>query len=150
MRQHNSPSEQSDNLITSDLILPSQFYELVGKNRFSSEQRLMLAVLADAINILQEWHGAAGVRKRRLFAESARWVMTRGSHVPFSFDNVCEALEVNPEALRQKLLWLMSGNGGDARPTRLRLKEAGRLQHMTVNRTRRRDPRRALNRARRA
>lgn len=149
MRQRNPSSEQSDNLITSDLILPSQFYELVGKNRFSSEQRLMLAVLADAINILQEWHGAAGVRKRRLFTESARWVMTHGNHVPFSFDNVCEALQVNPDALRQKLLWLMSGNAGDARP-RLRLKEAGRLQHMTVNRTRRRDPRRAMNRARRA
>ena len=38
-----------------DVILRSQFFELVGTRSLSSEQRLMLAVLADAINILQDW-----------------------------------------------------------------------------------------------
>src|SRR6266851_7305279 len=33
-----------------DAILPSQFFESVGARTFSSEQRLMLAVLADAIS----------------------------------------------------------------------------------------------------
>src|ERR1700682_1005388 len=92
------------------LILPSQFFELVGKCRFTSEQRLMLAVLADAINILQDWRSSLSVRKRRLFIEAARWVMTHGSSVPFSFDNVCDALEISSGALRHRLSTLGAGS----------------------------------------
>ncbi|HTQ23118.1 MAG TPA: hypothetical protein VMI09_00370 [Candidatus Binataceae bacterium] len=138
MRQHNPGVETQDSFTASDLILPSQFFELVGKSRFTSEQRLMLAVLADAINILQDWRGSFSPRKRRLFIEAARWVMARGSHVPFSFDNVCDALEISPEALRHRLSALAAGTVDSPLPVaRLRLKEAGRLQHMTVNRSRR-------------
>ncbi|HZO82224.1 MAG TPA: hypothetical protein VFB33_11075 [Candidatus Binataceae bacterium] len=139
MRQRNQAVDPSDSFNASDLILPSQFFELVGKTRFSCEQRLMLAVLADAINILHDWRAAASVRKRRLFAEAARWVMAHGSNVPFSFDNVCDALEINPDALRRRLTAMITDGGANSRLPlgRLRLKEAGRLQHMTVNRRRR-------------
>ncbi|MGZ6226803.1 MAG: hypothetical protein ACXWNE_01645 [Candidatus Binataceae bacterium] len=138
MRQRNLGAEAPDSFTASDLILPSQFFELVGKSRFTSEQRLMLAVLADAINILQDWRGSFSVRKRRLFIDAARWVMARGRNVPFSFDNVCDALEISSEALRHRLSSLAAGAADSRLPlTRLRLKEAGRLQHMTVNRSRR-------------
>jgi len=138
MRQRNLGAQAPDSLTASDLILPSQFFELVGKSRFTSEQRLMLAVLADAINILQDWRGSFSMRKRRLFIDAARWVMARGTNVPFSFDNVCDALEISSEALRHRLSSLASGTADSPLPlTRLRLKEAGRLQHMTVNRSRR-------------
>jgi hypothetical protein len=138
MRQHNVGAQAPDSFTASDLILPSQFFELVGKSRFTSEQRLMLAVLADAINILQDWRASLSLRKRRLFIEAARWVLTPGSHVPFSFDNVCDALDISSEALRQRLSSMAAG-AVDSHPplARLRLKEAGRLQHMTVNRSRR-------------
>jgi hypothetical protein len=139
MRQRNLSAQASDSFTASDLILPSQFFELVGKSRFTSEQRLMLAVLADAINILQDWRGAFSARKRRLFVEAARWVMAHGRNVPFSFDNVCDALEISSDALRERLNSLAAGAGDSSHSpvTRLRLKEAGRLQHMTVNRSRR-------------
>jgi hypothetical protein len=138
MRQRNLGAQAPDSFTASDLILPSQFFEMVGKSRFTSEQRLMLAVLADAINILHDWRGAFSVRKRRLFTDAARWVMARGSSVPFSFDNVCDALEISAEALRHRLNDLLAGAAEPRLPlTRLRLKEAGRLQHMTVNRNRR-------------
>lgn len=121
-----------------DVILRSQFFEMVGVRSLSSEQRLMLAVLADAINILQDWRGAFSARKRRLFIEAARWVMARGSNVPFSFDNVCDALEISSEALRNRLSSMATGTADSPQPlARLRLKEAGRVQHMTVNRSRR-------------
>lgn len=138
MRQRNVGAQASDWFTASDVILPSQFFELVGKSRFISEQRLMLAVLADAINILQDWRRSFSVRKRRLFIEAAQWVMARGNNVPFSFDNVCDALEISSEALRHRLGNLAAG-AADSRPplARLRLKEAGRIQHMTVNRSRR-------------
>jgi hypothetical protein len=58
--------------------------------------------------------------------------------VPCSFDNVCDALEISSDALRHRLSGLAAGADDSRLPlTRLRLKEAGRLQHMTVNRSRR-------------
>jgi hypothetical protein len=51
MRRHNGEADRSDSFIAPDLILPSQFFEVGAKRRFSCEQRLMLAVLVDAINI---------------------------------------------------------------------------------------------------
>jgi len=64
--------------------------------------------------------------------------MAPGSSVPFSFDNVCDALEISSEALRHRLSGLVAGAADSRLPlARLRLKEAGRLQHMTVNRSRR-------------
>jgi len=53
-----------------DTILPSQFFESVGAQTFSSEKRLMLAVLADAINLLR----SSNLRRRNSFNEAWSWV----------------------------------------------------------------------------
>jgi hypothetical protein len=124
-----------------DVILRSQFFELVGTRALSSEQRLMLAVLADAINVVQEYGGSENLRKRNSFSEAWHWIFSTGVRCPLSFENVCEALGMDIQGLRSRLSDLVSA-GGNA-PTRLRLKEASRMQRLTVNRVRRRDPRRA-------
>ncbi len=123
-----------------DVILPSQFSDLMGKHGLSSEQRLMLAVLVDAINILRGWRSLGNGHKRRWFAEAGRWVFARGRSYAFSFDNVCDALGIDAEVLRRRLSAFAIGASSTAstRPARLRLKEASRAQHMTVNRIRRR------------
>ncbi|MDO8432991.1 MAG: hypothetical protein Q7S58_11345 [Candidatus Binatus sp.] len=123
-----------------DVILRSQFFEMVGKRALSSEQRLMLAVLADAINVVQECSGSVSLRKRSSFREAWNWIFTTGVRCPLSFDNVCDALGMNAEGLRWRLSEMVQGRGGT--PMRLRLKEASRMQRLTVNRVRRRDPRR--------
>ncbi len=56
--------------------------------------------LADPVNILHDRRTSLSVRKRRLSVDTARWAMTRGSTVPFSFDDVCDALEISPDARR--------------------------------------------------
>jgi hypothetical protein len=124
-----------------DVILRSQFFELVGTRSLSSEQRLMLAVLADAINVVQEYGGAESLRKRNSFNEAWNWFFTKGITSPLSFGNVCDALGMDAQALRWRLSELVAGRG-NASPMRLRLKEASRMQRLTVNRVRRRDPRR--------
>ncbi len=123
-----------------DVILRSQFFEMVGKRALSSEQRLMLAVLADAINVVQECSGSVSLRKRGSFREAWNWIFTSGGRCPLSFENVCDALAMNTEGLRWRLSELVQGRAGT--PMRLRLKEASRMQRLTVNRVRRRDPRR--------
>jgi hypothetical protein len=123
-----------------DVILRSQFFEMVGTRALSSEQRLMLAVLADAINVVQEFGGASSMRKRNSFNEAWNWFFAKGVSCPLSYVSVCDALGIDAEGLRWRLSELVAGRGGT--PLRLRLKEASRMQRLTVNRVRRRDPRR--------
>ena len=118
-----------------DTILPSQFYESVGARTFSSEQRLMLAVLSDAINLLGKTESSKHGR-RNSFNEAWSWVFAKGIASSLSFDHICDALGVNAENLRRRLSELVSVHGGNLR--RLRLKEASRRQGPTVSRVRRR------------
>jgi hypothetical protein len=132
--------EGSDSLTLSDVILPSQYFGAMGAGGLCSEQRLMLAVLVDAINIMQGWNRMGSARKRRAFAEAAQWVITKGTNYPFSFDSVCDALGIDSEVLRERLGGLAMGHATTERlgAGRLRLKESSRAQHMTANRVRRR------------
>ena len=113
----------------------------MGSSGMSGEQRLMLAVLIDAINVLQSWKGTGNPRRRRDFAEAVQWVNTPGTRHPFSFDSVCDALELDPQVLRSRLHGLTARPANSARRPalgHLRLKELSRKQHMTANRPGRR------------
>src|SRR6266403_5691306 len=112
-----------------DVLLPSQFFESVGARTFSSEQRLMLAVLADAINLLGSTD-SSNLRKRS-YNEAWSWVFAKRITSSLSFDHVCDALGVDAESLRRRLSELVSEHGGSL--LRLRLKEASRSQRLTVN-----------------
>ena len=115
-----------------DVVLPSQFFESVGAQTFSSEQRLMLAVLADAINTLRNYRVSPTAHKLNSFKEASSWVFANSIEGPMSFDQVCDALGVNAESLRRRLSELVSQQGGSL--LRIRLKEGGRMQRMTVDR----------------
>ena len=118
-----------------DVLLPSQFFESVGAQTFSSEQRLMLAILADAINVLGS-SDSSNLGKRKSFNEASSWVFANGITSPLSFDHVCNALGVDAESLRRRLSESVSEHGGNLH--RLRLKEQGRRQGPTINRVRQR------------
>jgi hypothetical protein len=128
-----------DILSPADIILPSQYFEALGSvGGLSGEQRLMLAVLVDAINALQSWHGGGTARKRRNFAEAAQWVNTRGTSYPFSFNSVCDALEIDSELLRSRLRVLTVRSANQARRpalARLRLKEVSRSKTAPLKQT---------------
>ena len=136
MRNGSRKVSSEDDLLSPlpDVLLPSQFFELVGARTFSSEQRLMLAVLADAVNVLGSTD-SSNLRKRKSFNEASSWVFASGITSSLSFDRVCDALGINAESLRRRLSELVSENSGTL--LRLRLKEASRMQRLTVNRVRR-------------
>ena len=119
-----------------DVILPSQFFESVGAQTLSSEQRLMLAILTDAVNILREYRISPNPDKRNSFNEASSWIFAKGIFTSsLSFDHVCEALGLDAESLRRRLSESVSEHGNFRR---LRLKEQGRMQVPTINRIRRR------------
>jgi hypothetical protein len=127
-----------DSMGASDVILPSQYFGTMGNCALCSEQRLMLAVLADAINVLQDRDPLATARKRKAFAEAAEWVTTRGNGYLFSFDTVCDALNIAPELLRERLSGaaLMHGSTGWDGPRHLSLHGLNRMLHMMATRER--------------
>ena len=142
MQDAQSTLQTDDILSQADIILPSQYFGAIGSVGLSGEQRLMLAVLVDAINVLQNWQSGGSARKRRNFAEAAQWVNSPGTSHPFSFDSVSDALEIDSELLRSRLRVLTARPANSAgRPAlvRLRLKELSRSQHMTANQLRRRE-----------
>ena len=117
-------------------LLPNQFFGALGSGGLCSEQRLMLAVLVDAINILQGWNRMSRAHKRRTFADAAQWVLMQGTNYPFSFDNVCDALNIDPEMLRQRLRGLARGHGATDRlgVGILAVKRLSGAQNMTATR----------------
>jgi hypothetical protein len=88
-----------------DVILPEQFYEPQnGLEHISGEKALMLAVLEDGIRCFQEHLKNPRVRPRLLARQAEKWIRSPDWDWPFSFNNVCESLALNPECLRARLL----------------------------------------------
>jgi hypothetical protein len=121
-------------------ILPSQYFDLSGGHRLSAEQRLMLALLADAINVYQQGVQSRATRKRLLYVDAERWIMAArpGPHA-FAFETVCDALGINPSVLRRRLVaWKHRvRRDAESRATpHLRLKITPRAKHLSHRRGR--------------
>ena len=102
-------------LVHSDIILPVQFFHSlcgVGIHK-SGEQRLLIAILEDAIACFQKYAQPKNVRERRLFREAETWIMTgdvertraehEGTPSSFSFEYVCAVLGLDVSYLRTGL-----------------------------------------------
>ena len=93
--------DQSATLFGPDTLVPAQYFDRVGGDAaFQPEKRLMLAVLEEAIATFQR-HAVIGTkRSERLVEEVEEWVAGIGGDWPFSFDNICAALDLDAEYLR--------------------------------------------------
>ena len=99
-------------LLGPDVILPQQFFDGPRcDSDFSPEKALMLAILEDAIRCFQEYFRTTRARPRMLSRQAERWIRTRDWNWPFSFNNVCESLSLNPDSLRVELLNPRSTDG---------------------------------------
>lgn len=65
------------------------------------EKRLMLALLENAIEDYQKYVLATSNKGKRLFDTAEAWVLENDSPSFFSFNNVCEHLELNPDYIRK-------------------------------------------------
>lgn len=75
-----------------------------GSRESCAEEVLAAAVLRLAFEDLQKHRGATETRRRRAFREAYVWVKSNERQWPFSFLNVCDMLDLSPQALRAKLL----------------------------------------------
>jgi hypothetical protein len=69
----------------------------------ASHRRLMFAVLQDALTIILSRGQHLRRVRRRLLRETIAWVRSDDLAWPFSFLNVCEALDLDACRLRHRL-----------------------------------------------
>ena len=106
-----------------DAILPAQFFQsLRSKGRFDGERRLMIAILEDAVNCFMKQVHAVEPKARQVYLDAEEWIMAEDPTWFFSFENVCNTLDLDPEYLREGLIkWRDAerrrvGEGGRAQP----------------------------------
>jgi len=96
--------EQLAQLFTPRTILPSQFFRgLAWCAGLQGEQRLMLAVLEDAIHVYCKESATPGRRNSWLFREAEEWIESGDHSRVFSFACICEVLGLDAEYIRRRL-----------------------------------------------
>lgn len=118
-------NDRSFGLFEPDALLPAQFYAAFRHgSAVRGEKHLMLAVLEDALDCFQKYAFAKDTHSRQIFGEAYGWIHSGDREWPFSFENICETLEISPEYLRRGLeRWkrraLATGRGKGGRPIHL-------------------------------
>lgn len=95
---------RSDSDFEAEPILPSQFF--AGRRKHEAvepEKRLMLAILTDAVRCYQVGCNAQRRSRIHAFREAEQWLFSTKGYGPFSFENVCCALDITPGYLRKIL-----------------------------------------------
>jgi len=92
------------NLFEPDTLLPAQYFAAFAREGgLVRERRLMLAVLEDAVECYQKYALARDPRGRLLFEDACQWIESGEREWPFSYENICEVLSLNPEYIRRGL-----------------------------------------------
>src|SRR5216683_2446562 len=82
-------------------VLPEQFFP--ERHKFDEPiERLMFAILNDAIRCYQNNIGVRHRHSQHLFAETGEWLFSPGNGL-FSFESICELLEIDAPRLRRSL-----------------------------------------------
>ena len=70
----------------------------------TSRRELASGILKQAALDLRRFHGATSAVEREFYLDAHHWVISDDCSWPFSFLNVCQALNLAPEAVREEVL----------------------------------------------
>ena len=81
------------------------FIEAVYKKTIrEGEERLMLAVLENAVEYFQKYVLARKPSGKQLFREAEEWFLDKDGEALYSFENICETLGLHPDPIRKGLM----------------------------------------------
>ena len=104
MQEKETLDEKLPGLFEPDTLLPIQYFEAMRrKHLLEGEKRLVLSVLEDAVECFMKCIDSSTNKGQRLFRDAEEWINLEDKKWVFSFDNVCEMLDINPEYLRRGL-----------------------------------------------
>ena len=78
--------------------------KLFKKDLREREEKLMLAVLENAVEYFQKHVLARNPSGKKLFQEAEEWFLEKDSDGLFSFEYICDTLQLRPDYIRQGLL----------------------------------------------
>jgi hypothetical protein len=120
-------------LFEPDVLLPAQFFAAFRREGgLERERLLMLAVLEDAVDCYQKYAHARDPRGRQMYEESRDWVISSDRSWLFSFENICDTLEINADYVRRGLREWRDRNQNGRRPKLMLPPEAGQLTTATA------------------
>jgi hypothetical protein len=96
--------ERFSGVLAPDAMLPSQFFAMGRGAPIGGERKLMVAVLEDALRCFQKLMDSTDPKQQQLFREAEKWITTDNPSWFFSFANVCETLDINPDYVREGLM----------------------------------------------
>jgi len=87
-----------------EVLLPVQFYAYVQRRTaWTGAQRLMAALLEDALDVCTKPDTLANAKRRQLQREAMGWLRSNDRARTFSFLRVCEALDLDPGTIRRAM-----------------------------------------------
>jgi hypothetical protein len=84
-----------------DLSLIDSVYK---KTIRDGEERLMLAVLENAVEYFQKYVLARKPSGKQLFREAEEWFLDKETEALYSFENICDTLGFHPDHIRKGLM----------------------------------------------
>jgi len=104
MQEKETLDERLPSLFEPDTLLPIQYFEAMRrKHVLEGEKRLILSVLEDGIECFMKYVDASTTKGQRLFRDAEEWIKLHDKQWIFSFDNVCDMLDINPDYMRRGL-----------------------------------------------
>jgi hypothetical protein len=101
MQEKETLDERLPSMFEPDTLLPIQYFEAMRKKHLlEGEKRLILSVLEDAVECFMKCIEASTNKGQRLFREADEWINHEDKRWVFSFDNVCDMLDINPAYMR--------------------------------------------------
>ena len=90
------------------VMLPAQYLQTAARRRSEPQVRLMVAVLQTVVDDLRgsPYRSAAGLPMpvdKRAYEQAREYIESKDRSWPFSFENVCEAIGLDPVGLRAQL-----------------------------------------------
>lgn len=104
MQDKETLDERLPSLFEPDTLLPIQYFEAMRrKHLLEGEKRLILSVLEDGIECFMKYVDASTNKGQKLFRDAEEWINLHDKRWIFSFDNVCDMLDIEPDYMRRGL-----------------------------------------------
>ena len=115
--QANSVDEMTMRVFHPDTLLSHEYFATFQRSTpLEPEKRLLHAILEDAVTSCRLYFAATNKHHKKLFRDARQWILSRDDKWLFSFENVCAALGLDAQCLRDGLAHLERKNDRSALP----------------------------------
>jgi hypothetical protein len=99
-----SVDAKTNRLFAPDTLLAAQYFDRVRRPKSSTgEQRLMIAILEQAVDDYMTLVAARDCVRQRMFADAEQWLASTDRSRLYSFETICDHLGLDVDYMRQGL-----------------------------------------------